>query len=182
MSTIRDLERQVARVVNDFSTRKLLIVEYHGGRLIERSTGLIVPPAVARGGAVRTICTNRGLIASPPLTCQSGQALKLSEPPPLGSLAALWCLAGGLDCPRHQNGFRCLPWCGGSGYFRWIASVGSSSKDRWLKDAARIWSFAVYQQDLSWQSEQRRASDHLSAWQERYEAGVTALTTDTPAS
>lgn len=178
MSTIRELRRQVQQVVADFSTRKLLIVEYRAGQLTERSTGLIVPPAVARGGAVRTICVNRGLIASPPLTCHSGPALKLSEPPPEGSLAALWCLAGGLACPRRENGFRAVPWCEGSGYFAWVAAIGSSSKG-WLKDACRLWSFSIYHQDLAWQAEQRRASDHLSAWQEHYDAGITVIQTDT---
>lgn len=177
MSTIRELRRQVQLVVADFSTRKLLIVEYRAGQLFERSTGLAVPQGVARGGQVRTICLNRGLIAAPPLQCHSGAPLRLSEPPPQGTLAGLWCLAGGLDCPRHENGFRSLPWCKGSGYFRWIGEIGSSSKG-WMKDACRLWSFAAYQQDLSWQSEQRRAADHLSAWQERYDAGITAIQTD----
>ncbi len=181
MSTIRELRRQVQQVVNDFSTRKLLIVEYHGGRLIERSTGLIVPPAVARGGRVRTVCTNRGLIPTPPLQCHSGPSLKLSEPPPEGSLARLWCLGGGLACPRHENGFRAVPWCSESGYFAWVAAIGSSSKG-WLKETGRIWSFAIYHQDLAWQDEQRRSAAHLSDWQERYEAGVTVMHTDTQIS
>lgn len=178
MSTIRELRRDVARVVADFSTRRLLIVEYGAGQLIERSTGLIVPPAVARGGAVRTICVNRGLIPSPPLTCHSGPALKLTEPPPAGSLAALWCLAGGLDCPRHPNGFRRLPWCTESAYFRWIAFTAMESKDRWIREAGKLWSFAAYRQDLAWQAEQHRASDHLSAWLKRYDAGITVRHTD----
>lgn len=174
MSAIRDLELQVARVVNDFSTRKLLIVESHGGKLIERSTGMVVPPAVARGGRVRTICTNRGLIASPPLQCHSGPLLKIAEPPPEASLARLWVLAGGLACPRHQNGFRALPWDMGSGYFNWIAAIGGSSKDRWLKDACRLWSFAIYRQDLHWQAEQARSAAHLSDWQQRYAGGLVS--------
>ena len=172
MSTIRELRRQVQQVVGDFSTRKLLLVEYRDGLLIERSTGLVVPPAVARGGRVRTICANRGLIAAPPLQCHSGPSLKLSEPPPEGSLARLWCLGGGLDCPRHENGFRALPWCSQSGYFAWIAAIGSSSRDRWLKDACRIWSFAAYHQDQAWQAEQRRSAAHLSDWQRRYGEGL----------
>ena len=174
MSTIRELRRQVQQVVADFSTRKLLIVEYRAGQLFERSTGLAVPQGVARGGAVRTICVNRGLLASPPLTCHSGHVLQLSQPPPEASLATLWCLAGGLDCPRHQNGFRRLPWCEGSGYFAWAAAIGGSSKG-WLKDACRLWSFAIYRQDLHWQAEQARSAAHLSAWQERYDAGITVL-------
>ena len=56
------------------------------------------------------------------------------------------------------------------------------SKDRWVKEAGRIWSFAAYMQDLQWQAEQRRSADHLSAWQERYDAGITVMHTDTPAS
>ena len=182
MSTIRELRRQVQQVVGDFSTRKLLLVEYRDGLLIERSTGLVVPPAVARGGRVRTICANRGLIAAPPLQCHSGPSLKLSEPPPEGSLARLWCLGGGLDCPRHENGFRAAPWCAESAYFRWIAFTAMESRDRWIREAGKLWSFAAYRQDLSWQSEQRRASDHLSAWQQRYDAGVTVMHTDTQIS
>ena len=172
MSTIRDLRRQVQAVVADFSTRKLLIVEYQAGKLIERSTGMVVPPAVARGGRVRTICANRGLIPAPPLQCHSGPSLKIAEPPPEGSLARLWCLAGGMACPRHENGFRALPWCSQSGYHAWIAAIGSSSRDRWLKDACRIWSFAAYHQDQAWQAEQRRSAAHLAGWQERYAGGL----------
>lgn len=53
-----------------------------------------------------------------------------------------------------------------------------ASKDRWIKEAGKLWSFAVYLQDLNWQSEQRQASNHLSAWQERHDAGITVNTTD----
>jgi hypothetical protein len=173
LSTIRELRRQVQQVVADFSTRKLLIVEYRAGQLFERSTGLAMPQGVARGGQVRTICLNRGLIAAPPLQCHSGAPLRLSEPPPQGTLADLWCLAGGLDCPRHENGFRALPWCAGSAYFRWIAFTAMESRDRWIKEAGRIWSFAAYMQDLHFQGEQRRSAAHLSAWQKRYDAGIT---------
>ena len=174
MSTIRDLRRQVQAVVADFSTRKLLIVENREGKLIERSTGMVVPVSVARSGRVRTVCTNRGLIAAPPLQCHAGPSLKIAEPPPEGSLARLWCLGGGLACPRHENGFRALPWCPGSAYFRWAGFEAMESKDRWLKEAGRIWSFAIYHQDLAWQAEQRRSADHLSDWQERYAGGLVS--------
>ena len=174
MSTIRELRRQVQEVVADFSTRRVLIVENHGGKLIERSTGMVVPVSVARGGTVRTVCLNRGLIAAPPLQCHSGPSLKIAEPPPEGSLARLWCLAGGMACPRHENGFRALPWCPGSAYFAWAAFTAMESKDRWIREAGKIWSFSIHMQDLHWQAEQRRSADHLAGWQQRYAGGLKA--------
>ena len=161
-------------MVADWSSRKLLIVEDRDGQLVERSTGLVVPAAVARSGQVRSICVNRGLIPAPPLQCHAGPSLKIAEPPPEGSLARLWCLAGGMACPRHENGFRALPWCSESGYHRWAAFEAMESRDSWIREAGKIWSYGIYLQDLHWQAEQRRSADHLAGWQQRYAGGLVS--------
>ena len=87
-------------------------------------------------------------------------------------MARLWCLGGGLDCPRHENGFRAVPWCAQSAYFRWAAFEAMESKDRWVKEAGKFWSYGIYLQDLHWQAEQLRSADHLAGWQQRYAGGV----------
>ena len=48
------------------------------------------------------------------------------------------------------------------------------SRDSWLKEAGKIWSFSIYMQDLHWQAEQRRSAAHLSDWQERYAGGLVS--------